>query len=55
MEQGFDSPTSMAFGIGATELTMYAVNLADQTYVPNDLPGPALVAIDVDTPGKPLP
>ena len=55
VEQGFDSPTSMAFGIGATELTMYAVNLADQTYVPNDKPGPALVAIDVDTPGQPLP
>jgi sugar lactone lactonase YvrE len=55
VEQGFDTPVSMAFGIGATELTMYAVNLADQRFVPDGKPGPALVAIDVDTPGMPLP
>ena len=54
-EAGFDSPTSMAFGVGATGLTMYAVNLAGGSYEPNEFPGPALVAIDVDTPGMPLP
>ena len=45
----------MAFGIGATELTMYVVNLAGGTFEPNDRPGPALIAVDVDTPGMPLP
>ena len=55
VEQGFDTPASIAFGIGATELTMYATNLADQRFVPDGKPGPALVAIDVDTPGMPLP
>ena len=55
VEQGFDTPVSIAFGIGATELTMYATNLADQRFVPDGKPGPALVAIDVDTPGMPLP
>ncbi len=54
-EAGFDSPTSIAFGVGATGLTMYAVNLAGGSYEPNEFPGPALVAIDVDTPGMPLP
>jgi sugar lactone lactonase YvrE len=54
-DQGFDGPTSFAFGVGATELTIYAVNLAGGSYEPNDLPGPALIAIDVDTPGMPLP
>ena len=41
-------------GIGATELTMYVVNLSD-VFDPEDRPGPALFAIDVDTPGMPLP
>lgn len=50
-EQGFDVPTNIAWGIGATELTMYAVNLADQRFVPDGKRGPALIAIDVDTPG----
>lgn len=54
-ENGFDVATSLAFGIGATELTIYAVNIADGSYEPTDQPGPALVAIDVDTPGLPLP
>ena len=54
-EQGFDGPTNMAFGVGATESTMYVVNLAGGSYEPNDLSSRALIAIDVDTPGMPLP
>jgi sugar lactone lactonase YvrE len=54
-EAGFDSATSIAFGIGGTALTMYAVNLSTGSFEPTDTPGPALVAIDVDTPGMPLP
>lgn len=54
-EAGFDESTSIAFGVGATEQTMYAVNLAGGSYEPTDKPGPALVAIDIDTPGQPLP
>jgi gluconolactonase len=54
VEQGFDGPTNMAWGIGATELTIYVVNLSD-VFDPEDRPGPALFAIDVDTPGMPLP
>jgi sugar lactone lactonase YvrE len=54
-EAGFDQATTIAFGIGGTELTMYAVNLAGGGFEPNDGLGPALGAIDVDTSGRPLP
>ncbi len=50
-EAGLDQPITLAFGIGGTELTLYVVNLAGVGIGP----GPALVAIDVDTPGRPLP
>ena len=54
-EEGFDSPSNMAFGIGATELTLYVVSLANGSFEPSDMPGPGLTAVDVDTPGMPLP
>jgi hypothetical protein len=40
---------------GATEQTRYFVNLAGGIFEPSDKPGPALIAIDIDTPGTPLP
>ncbi len=48
---GLDLNTSVAFGIGGTELTLYTVNLAN---IPDFSTGagPALVAIDVDTAGQ---
>ncbi len=39
--------SSISFGIGATEGTLYAVNLANVTAFSTGF-GPALVAIDVD-------
>ena len=54
-EAGFDNLTRLAWGIGATEQTMHVVNLAGGSFVPGDNPGPALIAIDVDTPGMQLP
>ncbi len=47
---GLDLPASIAFGIGGTELTLYATNLANIEAFSTGV-GPALVAIDVDTPG----
>ena len=48
---GLDLNTSVAFGIGGTELTLYTVDLAN---IPDFSTGagPALVAIDVDTAGQ---
>ena len=48
---GLDLNTSVAFGIGGTELTLYTVNLAN---IPDfsTCAGPALGAIGVDTAGQ---
>ena len=48
---GLDLPASIAFGIGGTELTIYAANLANVEAFSTGV-GPALVAIDVDTAGQ---
>ena len=47
---GLDLPASVAFGVGGTELTLYATNLSFDDF--SNGVGPALVAIDVDTPGQ---
>jgi sugar lactone lactonase YvrE len=54
-DAGFDGLNNIAFGVGGTELTMYAVNVPYGTFEASDTPGPTLVAIDVDTPGMPRP
>ena len=59
VDAGFTNSTSLAWpglawGIGATEQTLYVVNLAGRIFEPSDRPGPALIAIDIDTPGTPL-
>ena len=46
---GLDLPASISFGVGATEGTLYAVNLANVEAFSTGF-GPALVAIDVDLP-----
>ena len=48
---GLDLNTSVAFGIGGTERTLYTVNLANIPDLSTGV-GPALVAIDVDTGGQ---
>ncbi len=47
---GLDLPASLAFGVGGTELTLYATNLSFDDF--SNGVGPALVAIDVDTTGQ---
>lgn len=54
-DAGFDNSTSLTWGIGATEQTLYVVNLAGGSFEPSDKPGPALIVIDVDAAGMPLP
>ena len=44
-----DLPASISFGVGATEGTLYAVNLANVEAFSTGF-GPAFVAIDVDLP-----
>jgi sugar lactone lactonase YvrE len=47
---GLDLPASLAFGVDGTELTLYATNLANIEAFSTGV-GPAVVAVDVDTPG----
>ena len=54
-ETGLTGLTNFAFGIGGTELTMYAVGVPYGTSEASDTSVPTLIAIDVDTPGMPLP
>jgi sugar lactone lactonase YvrE len=54
VEAGFDNASSLAWGVGSTSQTVYIVNLAGGSLEQTDL-GPALIAVDVDTPGMPLP
>lgn len=54
-DTGLTGLTNFAFGIGGTELTMYAVGVPYGSLEASDAPVPTLIAIDVDTPGMPLP
>lgn len=51
-EAGLDTPSSVAFGVGGTELTVYAVNLVTIPAISSGV-GPALVAVGTDIPGPP--